>query len=344
MHASRTLLFAAATAALAACERMPSGDPAESLSTELRGYEAPVGVMMGVDEKPYWVQAALKGFREVGKGDIPGRLEQRNGISGCLLTRPAAGDKVALVMVDGSPMPAPIYAFSRKLVGDRAETLINVYKQMGKGESPSDAGADQYEAVDVVVTERPAPVHLVLASAANGILFNIQLADGARVSRVAVVGGDNMAVANLDPATPIEFLTGSAKDVCGVAPLRMPADHWQFVRNAHEAGGSLDKLLADNVGHAQRWSAWHRSSFGIDSEPGAIGAESTAAVLVGPMPASPKGRVTYRPLKGAVVLMSPNDHILAGSPADYKKLNDELVRAAATEAAGGDLANLPKEG
>jgi hypothetical protein len=339
------ILLGAAAAALAACgERMPSGDPAQALRTDLRGYEAPVGVMMGIDEKPYWVQAAVKGFREVKMGDMPGQLVQRDGVGGCYFTRPAAGARVALVHVDGSPMTAPVFAFFQSDVGHRAENLINVYKSEGEEVVSSDAGKDQLEVVDVIVTERSAPVHLVLATGGSSLLFNIHLAEGARVSRAAVIGAGVTGVANLDPSVPVEFLTGDAKNACAVSPMRTPADHWQFVRNARENPSSLGDILEKNYDYQRRWSAWHRASFGVASEPGAIGANSTAHVLVGPAPASADKRVTYRPLKGATLLVSRSDYLLAGSPTDYKKYNSGLVRAAALQAAGGDLASLRPAG
>ena len=345
MRVSDAILLGAVAAALAGCgEGAPSGDPADVLRTDMRGYKAPVGVMMGVDEKPHWVRAAVKGFREVKTGDTPGQLVQREGLAGCNFTRPANGDRVALVHVDESPMTAPVFAFFQDDVGQRAENLINVYKTTGDEVVSSDAGKDQLEAVDVVVTERSAPLHLVLAANGSSMVFNIHLAYGARISRVAVIGAGVTGVANLDPSVPVEFLTGEAKRACAVAPMRTPADHWQFVRNARDNPGSLGEALQDNYGFQRRWSEWHRASFGIASEPGAIGANSTAHVLVGPVPASPEQRVKYRPLKGATLLVSRSDYLLAGSHGDYAKLNREHVRAAALQAAGGDLASLrPKE-
>ena len=344
MRARDVILLAAAAVVLAACgEATPTGDPAKALGTDMRGYEAPVGVMMGIDEKPYWVQTALKGFRQIKDSDLPGRLEQREGIAGCAFTRPAAGDLVALVHVDGSPMHAPVYAFSQKDVGSRAENLVNVYKNSGKEVVSSDVAADELKAVDVVVTERSKPVHLVLASAAYNLLFNIHLAEGARVSRVSVISAGTTGIANLDPSVPIEFLTEDAKTACNVAPLRTPADHWHFVQNARDRA-YLQEALEENYAHQRRWSEWHRASFGVPSEPGAIGANSAAHVLVGPLPASDEQKVKYRPLKGATVFVSRSDHLLAGSLADYRKYNRDLVRAVALQAAGGDLASLRPAG
>jgi hypothetical protein len=344
MRALGVSMLAGLSLSLAACGGdVPSGNPADEVGRELRGYRAPPGVMMGADEKPYWVQSAIKGFRPVKDGDVPGSLVQREGIGGCAFTRPAENEVVATVMVDDSLVDSPVYILSRRLVGDRAENLINVLKANGKTVVASDVTGDSLNVVDVAVTERSKPVYLVLASG-GGLLFNVHLAPGARVSRVAVIGGRTMAVANLDPATPVEFLTGDAGAACGATPMRIPADHWSFVRNAREAGGSLDDVLERNYAMQRQWAQWFRDSFGVDSEPGASGAATTAHVLAGPMPASSKERATYRPLKGATVLISRADYIVAGSRQDYRKLNSELVRTAATEAAGGDLAALRPTG
>lgn len=318
-------------------ESMPSGDPAKSLRTELRGYRAPIGVMMGLNEKPYWAQNALAGFRRTEKDDQPAKVENLRYNGACTFPMPKPDEILAKVHVDSSRMKGPIYVTSREAMGERTQKYIENYKS-GYDIVPLSVEDDSMGVVDVVVTETSKPVYLVLAYSSSTI-FNIQMARGAHLARVALVGSGTAGVANAPPDVPMAVLNGRAMESCNVVPMRQPADHWGFVRNAKEDPG-LKEILAKNFAWASAFSRWYRESFGVSSEPDSIGASEASQVLVGPLPSTLESRVDFKSLEASTLYMSRTDYIFIGSGSDYKQKMTDLIIASATKLAGGDLSKL----
>jgi hypothetical protein len=315
----------------------PEGDPAKRLRGELRGYRAPIGIMMGANETPYWAASAVSGFRKAEDDDVPAVIENLSTGGGCTFAKPKAEEFLAKVHVDSSYMKAPVYVASRLAMAERTKQYLENYKQ-GVDIVPLNIGDDQMGIVDVVVTETEKPVYLVLAYS-SATIFNIQLKEGAKVSRIALVGFGPVAVANVDPSIPMRALNGSAMQLCDATPFREPADHWQFVRNAKEDSGLKD-VLAKNYSYFSRFSRWYRESFGQPSEPNSIGASEASQVLVGPLPEALEDRVPFRSLEGATLVLSSNDFVHVGSGADYKQQMKDLIIADATRLAGGNLEML----
>jgi hypothetical protein len=318
----------------------PNGNPAASLKKEMRGYEAPIGVMMGLNETPYWVQSALAEYRAVDvEEDVPADFEYLAPNDSCSFALPNKDEKLAKVQVDGSLMKGPVFVASKDEIGDATRQYIANVQHMGEDAPvPVNQGDGQLGVVDVVVTETSKPVYLVI-SYDLPTLFNVHLADGARLSRIALIGLGTSGIANVDKSVPIRSLTGRAMAGCGVAPLRAPADHWLFIRNVQE-DSSLQGHLDKNIAEARAYSTWYRSNFGTGSEPDAIGASMVSHVLVGPLPESLDKRVTYRPLAEATVRLTRNDLVHGGLEEEFMARKKELITEAATKFAGGDLGTL----
>jgi hypothetical protein len=324
--------------ALGGCsESMPVGDPAKRLNSEMRGWEAPIGVMMGLNETPYWVQSAVAGFRPATSDDQPAKIIELKTSGGCTFVSPGPNEVLAKVQVDNSKMESSIHAVSREKLAKHVKDYISKYKA-GNDEIYIHRNDDRVGIVDVIVTEKSKPVYLVIAYTSPTI-FNIQLANGARLSRVALVGGGAVGVANIDPSIPIGALSGRAIQSCNVLPVRRPADHWQFVRNVKNNPGIKD-VLNKNYSMFSSFSGWYRQNFGAPSEPDDIGAMTTSHVLVGPLPETLEMRVEFKSLEGATVALSKVDHLFVGTDAEYKQKLSEQIAAAATKIAGGDLTKL----
>ena len=285
-------------------DSVPTGDPAKLLDTEMRGYEAPVGVMMGLNEKPYWVQSALAGFRAAKNGDEPATFETLRSSGGCTFPAPKPDEILAKVHVDKSKMESAVYTASRVTMGERTQKYIENYKA-GHDIVPLNIDDDRMGIVDVVVTEKTKPVYLVIAYSSSTI-FNIQLAEGASLSHIALVGFGTAGIANVDPSIPMEVLNGKAMQSCNVLPVRQPADHWEFVQNAKE-DPNLKDVPAKNFSMYNAFSNWYRENFGASSGPDAVGAAGASHVLVGPLPESPESRVKFKSLEGTTLLLSKVD-------------------------------------
>ena len=192
--------------------------------------------------------------------------------------------------------------------------------------------------VDVVVTETSKPVYLVLSDAGN-VIWNIQTAENARISQVAIIGSGNSGIANLDKSVPVTILNGENLKKCHVQPRRRPADHWLFVQRAKKML-SFQETLQENVTAYRKYSNWFSDNFGQGSETGVIGVETVSHVLVGPLPESLEKRAVYKPLEGANVKVTDPGKILVSDELTYKVTVKALVADLAAKAAGGDLKSL----
>ena len=318
----------------------PNGNPAASLKQEMRGYEAPIGVMIGLNETPYWVQSALAGYHATDvELDVPAGFEYLEPNGSCSFALPNKDEKLAKVQVDGSLMKGPVFVASDAEIGDATKKYIANVRRLGEDAPvPVNQGDGQLGVVDVVVTETSKPVYLVI-SYDLPTLFNIHLADGARLSRIALIGSGTGGIANVDKSVPIRSLTGRAMAGCNVTPLRAPADHWLFIRNVKE-DSSLQGQLDKNIAEARAYSIWYRSNFGTGNEPDAVGSSTASHVLVGPLPESLDKRVTYRPLAEATIRLTRNELVYGGPEEEFMARKKELITEAATKLAGGDLGTL----
>jgi hypothetical protein len=321
-------------------DAVPAGDAAKTLQTELRGYAAPVGVMMGLDEKPFWVQGAATGFRPLRITDVPAKITFMDPNPGCAFGAPRPDEILANVQVSSSPVVSTVYAATREAFSETTKLFMDTYQKHDAenlGDLVASDGA-KMGLVDVFITEKSKPIYLVLSHNVATV-FNIQLAEGAHISRIALIGNGAAGLANIDPATPAKALFGKVIEGCNLVPVRRPADHWTFVQNA-KVTPSLGDELKKNFDMFGHFSAWYKTNFGVPSEPGAVGAESAAQVLVGPVPEKLEDRIKFKSLQGATVILSPSAYAYAGDTAAFKANFAEKVIEAATKLAGGDLTKL----
>jgi hypothetical protein len=341
---SRIVTIVAALAALAGCsDSEPYGDPAQMLSREIHGYSAPVGVMMGVDEKPYWVKSAMVDWKETTDEDIPAKIELIARKGTCSFDPPKDNEIVGKAMVNKGNMPVGVFATTRENIGDKAKTYIR--NRQDKGDDavlPIDSVGDMMSVVDVIVTETSKPVYLVL-SHAHDVVFNIHLAPDAKLSRIALIGLGTAGVANVPSDIPVESLDGAAFSACKIATLRQPADHWTLVEDA-KSNPNLKEEMPKIYGFASRYASWFKNNFKVPFEPNLAGASFASHILIGPAPETPDARVPFKTMNGSVVRISKRDVVYAGLHADYREQKKTMIIEAATKAAGGDLASIaPKE-
>jgi hypothetical protein len=322
-------------------DSVPEGDPAQTFRRDLRGYEAAPGIVIGKDNAANWAQAALSGYRDTTREDLPDKIVLASPAGQCRFAQPGAGDLVANVHVGSSRMRTPIFAFSRKDLAKRTTDWIEVYRQLGdQAPLPSDADGDNLFGVDVVVTETKKPVYLVLQSESD-VVWNIQAAPDARIAHVAVLGNGRVGVANLDQTVPVQFMNQAALQRCNVIPVREPAGYWLFVQRAKESTSSeFTEALERNRQMSRDYSRWFHKNFGMGSETELIGLDEASQVLVGPLPATLDERIAFKPLHGAQVQIAREDYVMASSAADYQAKHQELVRTLAAKMAGGDLKSL----
>lgn len=322
----------------------PTGDPAVAFQNDFQGraYAMDVALGDGADEgdgRALWAGAIFTKFAPATDKDIPASIE-RLPTAACAFEKPAEGALVRHVhVVDGGDNQAPVYAIDKEAIANRAENFVNYYFRKRK-ERPAFAyskASDALSVVNVAVTEMSAPVYLVL-TAQGDTIFNMSLAPGARLARIAVLGSSVVGVANAPDGVAVEGLFNVALSHCGVRPERMPEDHWGYVRNVKESNIGGD-ILARQRARALAYGRWFHKTFGASASDH-VGAMSASTILIGPAPASEEALIAQSPLAGARVLLSPATVTFAADSKGYRATILKIVRDAAQEAAGGDLQSL----
>ena len=320
---------------------VPGGDPRRGTVTKIRGYKLPPDTMAATNGRYYWAQEVLSDYRCSRDTDLPSTIKSISQTS-CKLRPPEPGAYVAHAHIAYGRQQASVYEFSRRDVGERAKRLIKSYVATeGRRTKVSRyRGRDELKLVNVVVTKSDQPVHLVLTSQ-SGVLWNIQKSDDAEIVGISVVGANGAGLANVPEGTRIEGLFGRFLRSCNIRPARTPKDHWRFVENATEnPRRSTQRLLAQNYSNAAAYSRWLTQTFGLVDVEAVVDPMAVSNVLIGQAPSDREERIDYRPIKDAIVHVSPNDYVFASTRSGYGERMSQLVTDAAGRAIGGDLKNL----
>lgn len=316
----------------------PKGDPA-LFRQELRGRTYLPDTLAAPGGRFAWAQTAIAHYRAV---DGAALKVETLAPTGCALPRPSAEALVRHVHLERGVQEAPLHQFASAEVATRAKAFVESYVA-SKGRMQGGGGyedEDVVRVVNVVVTEKSAPVFLVLSAETN-ILWNLLPADGVRLENVVLVGSDDVGVANAPDGVGVSAIAGATVRRCGALPMRRPKDDWSFVRNVKESGqSSMKEILAKNVALGAAYSRWLTNAFGPAAERDSVVLQGASNVLVGPAPADPAARVAFRPVSAGVVRMTANDYRIVGAEADYRKAHRDILLKEAERAAGGDLARL----
>ncbi|MDH3262806.1 MAG: hypothetical protein OEM24_02285 [Paracoccaceae bacterium] len=251
-------------------------------------------------------------------------------MSGCAFRSPRAGEVIGNVHVGRGGLPTPVSALSRSRLAEMA--LAEVRAARGGAALPAVEDPELMRAVDVFITERNAPVYLVLQSSEGDVLWNVQPSPGARIVHIAVVAAGQVGLLMPDAGVPVQVLRTGEQPGCAVAPVRRPDPGWSAFRN----GGALIE------GHAAAFEAydvWFRDRFGIAAEANLVGFQETSHALVGPVPA-PYDKVLQNRLAGARIAVTDADLVAIGPGEARTGRAEAAVRRLAIAAAGGDLAAL----
>lgn len=272
---------------------------------------------------------------------VTGRLPLKQD---CDLARPAAEAHVAMVDVDESPMQVGLQSWNaeafRQAVADLIKTQRSTGSLRGTAKRYVDAGG-RYDAVDVAVTEQ-APVHLLLMGGARAKLWNLHLAEGARLSGVTLLGGSEDALANLPEGVPVEILSRVAMAKCGGREA-YSYDPEGFFYSNYRAGvvpqDEFERMNAEQDAFAAAWADWMQAQFGISPEGARIGYATGVAALIGPLPA-PEARVAWQSPAGAPVQVADGAGEVIALIGDGLVDLEAAIEAKALELAGGSFETL----
>lgn len=315
---------------------MPNGDPSNSAGRDLRGYKYHPYAMLNGAGKFLWSQQALKGYRRVNESDLPDNILTLK--QSCNFPVPHEQDNVHHIHIGQSIQESPVYAISTRNIGKRADRFINSYMATNGKPVGSFIGNDAMGVVNVVVTETASPIYLVLTSQSQTI-WNIHQAENVQITNIALIGPGAVGIANAPLEATITAIGGYQLSTCNVKPARTPEKHWRFVQNAAKSN-SAQNVLAKNRAAGKAYRNWFFQTFKRQARENFSQAFGASNVLVGPPPQEPEFRVGFTPLKKSTVAITKEDYLFSASKRDYRKQNRQLVKATATQAAGGDLSLL----
>jgi hypothetical protein len=303
--------------------------------------QGPIAAMAG--NRPVLIKDVIADHKTSVFQDIPAEITMIRPISGCKPTPPLEGTVVGHVTAGSSGLNLAFLTYDDAALAAAVQDFVNAYRATGSTEVPTSPGI-AYESYDVAVTDTRRPVYLVLVNPEGRRIWNIHLAEGARVERVVLLGGDHAGVANLDPVVPVEVMSDKSLAECGIFPAYpLNAGHRFFGDLADATGGAkveAEQKLAKLQSRVDAWDTWFRDSFGVDAGTTRAGFDSGMISVVGPQPGAEEPKAVYAPIQGSRIRMTQDNYFeIVGQSTEADSFAGR-VRAIATTFAFGDLTSL----
>lgn len=321
-----------------------AGDTPDSLlDNSSEGLEARGPIAAREGNLAVYIEDVISGYRTRIGSDAPAEVTTIRPITGCRLTPPQEGSVIGHVTAGDSGLLLPLSTYSDVHLANAVQAFVNNYRSGSAAQAPEMSGPG-YSAYDVAVTETRAPVYLVLVNGAGNRIWNIHLAEGARIERVVLLGGDQAGVANLDPVVPVEVILGSGLAECGIQPfygLNSGHRFFEALRNgpeSYKAEGEA-KLAAMNEASAA-YDIWFRDSFGVLAQQTRAGFDAGSISVVGPVPGEADPKAVYAPIQGARIRLTRDTYFEIRGQVPEGEDFAAKVKAIATAFAFGDLSYL----
>ncbi|MFN4192556.1 MAG: hypothetical protein ACK4GM_03245 [Tabrizicola sp.] len=319
------------------------GSPEDLLSDGPDGLEArgPIAALAG--NRPVLIADVLNGHKTRIAKDIPAEVTTIRPISGCRPTPPTPEALVGHVTAGKSGLETALLTYGDAELADAVQIFVNGYRQTGSV-TVSAQSELAYEAYDVAVTETARPVYLVLLNFHGNQIWNIHLAEGARVERVVLLGGDQAGVANLDPVVPVEVMPAEVLAACGLAPAYPLNPGHRFFEVLTSGPESYRQEAEVKYAAMQEatlaWNIWFRDTFGVSAEETRAGFDEGMVSVVGPVPGEAGPLAIYAPIQGARIRTTQDTYFEIRGQGDAANSFAGRVKAIATSFAFGDLAYL----
>lgn len=288
-----------------------------------------------------FVADVIDGYSARVRDDAPGTVEVLADLQGCAFTPPSADAHIGHASA-GARTPVGLATYNDGHIAAAVQGLVNAYRETGMTRTSKGTGL-RYEVFDVAVTETARPVYLVLEAMHGLPVFNIHLAPGARIERVALIGGDQIGVANLPEGVPVEVMRRAAAETCGAMPfypLNPGALYYQSVEIGAIRPEEVPGYEARFAASQEAWEGFFRANFGVGAHESLSGdVDDVTLATVGPVPANPEARAVWAPVEGAPVRVTVDQYLEYPGQAEGEDF-DSRVKAVARAFAWGDLANL----
>lgn len=313
---------------------------AGNLSDTALGLVATGMIAARAGNQPVFIDAVMTGYSTPSETAVPAEITTIRPIFGCLLTEPMPGTLVGHVTAGESRMPIGMTTYGDPHLAWAVAAYVNAYRALGPEGEITIAGP-RFETYDVAVTETGAPVYLVLESSGGNRIWNVHVAEGVRIERVVLLGGDQAGVANLDPVVPVEVILGPGLDECGIRPAYAPsagqiADASETPGKKPMAQSRIDETLA----RAEAYDTWFHDSFGLRAGESRVGYDQGAMSVIGPIPSGEASKAAWVSIDGAEIRTTHDRFLdLDGQIAPGEDFAGRVI-AIVTGFAMGDLERL----
>lgn len=309
--------------------------PQDFLVSTSDGLRAEGPIAASADNQPVFIKDVIAGHKMNPRADIPAEITTIRPILGCRLTLPLAGTVVGHVTAEDSPITLALTTYWDGDLARAVQDYVNDYRKFGT-DAPVPSSGPRFEAHDVAITETDAPVYLVLENRLGNRIWNIHLAEGARIERVVLLGGNQSGVANLDPVVPVEVLLGPGLADCGIDPA--------YDRQSGLPAGPPPEGGDNLADRAAAYDIWFRDSFTVLASESRRGFAGGAVTLVGPVPTDPVRKAVYASIEGARVRTTHDQYFEISGQVAVGKDFATRVLLTATSFAFGDLNRLHQGG
>ncbi len=308
--------------------------PADFLQDAPEGLLADGPIAAHGGNRPVFIDAAISGYStDMGRA-VPSEITTIRPILGCILTPPMPGTVVGHATAGDSGLSLALSTYGDTDLAAALRRFVDAYRKTGEA-GPIDASGAAYQGYDVAVTETAAPVYLVLESTPGRRIWNLHLAEGARIERVILLGGSQAGVANLDPVVPVEVILDDGLAACGIEPAYAPNPGKAMLQ------GRTDAAALVQIGdRAAAYDIWFRDSFGVTASASRVGFDRGTLSVIGPLPGETAPKAAFAPLAGSKIKTTQDRYFeIAGQVAEGEDFAAR-VRAMATSFAFGDLTLL----
>jgi hypothetical protein len=254
----------------------------------------------------------------------PAELQLITMAEDCVVTKPAAGQRVVPIMAQPSEVLTQIYSydddeFARvaayemdRVMSRGGEILADLNKLILNPRSNS-----SLDLITVIIPPGPEPVYLVLKDQNAGNVWNILTMPGATLDHVVLLAGGYSGVVNLPATTTLE-VPNIGSGACG-----------GFHRVIEEPAITKARGFVPSEETEAAWLAyngWFTEMFGIPANTGLNSQDRATAVLAGAAPPEGAAKAVWQGVAGKVVHLMPNDVIYAAE----EKKHEEWFRVRAT--------------
>jgi hypothetical protein len=262
----------------------------------------------------------------------PAEIKLISMMTGCDITRPAPGQRVAAVMAEPAELQTSIYSYDdNEFARSAAYDLQRVYGPGSEGLASlkrMDIGPMvdlSLTAVNVIVPPGPEPVYLVVKDQFGRILWNILPMPGAKVAQVTLLTTGSGGVVNLPEGAFLQ-VPDIGSGACGA-----------FARVIEDPSVTESQGFVPSDETRAQWIAysnWFADTFGILASGGLTGRNTSYAVLAGTVPPAGSAKATWAGVTGKVVHLMPADNLYAVEEKQHEEWFTAKAAAEITRAFG----------